>query len=961
MDHRIPLSPHTLLPFAGMPCHIEGVVGQGSNAIVYKGWYPDSLDPRLHHHVLIKELFPFHPQGKIWRGEDGAILVSPEGAELWQTHRESFEIGNNIHLRLLADHPDRMALGGNFNSFSLNGTLYSVLGYTGGRSLQAELNRSGDPLRHTAQRMIGLLDALEAFHKSGYLHLDISPDNIMLVGQGEQERIFLIDYNSAREIGSRDGGYLSRKAGFSPPELESGNWSALNFSSDLYCVAAVFFRCIMGRSLTLPETLQPKPPDGQDSALLKDMPQTVRHMVSRILRQGLHTLPRRRYQSIGGMRQAFQELIDRIDCVGVTHWALWENGQRSVAELVRINPSLRYLQNGAELYPIRLEGKTGMTLERYLEALLSPAGKSAIVLGQGGIGKTTLLLHTAMLRGKQYSPAAPAVFYLPLGGWEKGDTHFIRRQMLMRLRFKPEENTFDSAMHTLQLLLEQPLETKQGPVPAVLLLLDGLNEVQGEIGPLVEEINHLAGLAGVRILATSRSEIPELALENFRLMPLNVEDVEQTLGKAGLLIPREPQVVHLLRTPLILSIFIQTSETGVQPDVQNEEELMKAYLASLLEKELRQLPEDSPQRWQIDVALNFVLPAIAIEAKRIPLPMTQQRMLRVVTVCWKTLDARNFRKQFPNWIGHSRDIRGDAKTAEEWFGGMVYQLLWQRLGMLTKDTAGNYNIYHQTLGEYLAKTKLPTAQAPIWGLGIMILLLSAVLGAGYQQHLEQAAAEETVKTALELSATGYVKYGLLYGQLQKLTEFACQLDAEGFDRYYSSTLESLQSEQERTKSEQFDATRMEQSSAYDRLRLRWGDDNSVYQYEFASELLTYPDERAALYAEMLPALKAWMLSEALQEKAPDFAEYFSALLEADADLAAKTYDTAVAICLPNGGEAWAENIQKSVAEAHILDPHRDSTQEDVYGAKARYLETLGEFNRQYSYLRNYMDHFGMSE
>lgn len=440
MDHRIPLSPHTLLPFAGMPCHIEEVVGQGSNAIVYKGWYPDSLDPRLHHHVLIKELFPFHPQGKIWRGEDGAVLVAPEETELWQTHRESFEIGNNIHLRLLADHPDRMALGGNFNSFSLNGTLYSVLGYTGGRSLQAELNRSGDTLRHTAQRMIGLLDALEAFHKSGYLHLDISPDNIMLVGQGERERIFLIDYNSARKIGSRDWGYLSRKAGFSPPELESGNWSALSFSSDLYCVAAVFFRCIMGRSLTLPETLQPKPPDGQDSALLKDMPQTVRHMVSRILRQGLHTLPRRRYQSIGGMRLAFQELIDRIDCVGVTHWALWENGQRSVAELVRINPSLRYLQNGTALYPIRLEGETGMPLERYLEALLSPAGKSAIVLGQGGIGKTTLLLHTAMLRGKQYSPATPAVFYLPLGGWEKGDTHFIRRQMLMRLRFKPEEN-----------------------------------------------------------------------------------------------------------------------------------------------------------------------------------------------------------------------------------------------------------------------------------------------------------------------------------------------------------------------------------------------------------------------------------------------------------------------------------------------------------------------------------------
>ena len=88
--------------------------------------------------------------------------------------------------------------------------------------------------------MIGLLDALEAFHMSGYLHLDISPDNVMLVGSGEQERIFLIDYNSARALNATELAYVSCKAGYSAPEVTVPELSQVGFASDLYSVAAVF-------------------------------------------------------------------------------------------------------------------------------------------------------------------------------------------------------------------------------------------------------------------------------------------------------------------------------------------------------------------------------------------------------------------------------------------------------------------------------------------------------------------------------------------------------------------------------------------------------------------------------------------------------------------------------------------------------------------------------------------------
>lgn len=858
MDHRTPLKLHTVLTFEGMSCHIEEVTGQGSNAIVYTGWYQDSLNLELRHHVLVKELFPFHPQKKIYRAEDGHITIDPEAEELWKTHKESFEIGNKIHLRLLYDQPDLMVMGANLNSYQYNGTLYSVLGYTGGRSLQTELNKSNVSLRHTTQRMIGLLDALEAFHKSGYLHLDISPDNIMLVGQEGQERIFLIDYNSAREVGSRDGSYLSCKAGYSAPEVSTGNLDAIDFASDLYSVAAVFFRCIMGRSLTLTEMLQPKAPDGQDSPMLKDVPQTVSSMVGTILKKGLHTLSKRRYQSIGQMRQAFQELLDRIDCVGVTHWSLWENGKRSVEELIKINPSLRYLKGEKKLYPIRLEQEYSMSLERYLDNILAPDGRSGMILAQGGMGKTTLLLHTAMLQGKRYSAATPAVFYISLNGWDTADTRYIRSQILMRLRFKKEENTFDSAMHALHKLLEQPIQTKQGELPTVLLLLDGLNEVRGDIAPLVQEINELNKMAGVRLLATSRSEVPELELEIAKLMPLNVEDIEETLGRNGLLIPQKQDVIQLLRTPLILSIYIQASEGGRQLNVRSEEELMRAYMDSLLEKEIQQLPEDSPQRWQIDVALNYVLPAIAAEVKKKGHALTERQMLKVVENCWKVLHSRTMQKVFPQWIGHSKDIYENVKTAEEWHGVIIHDLLWQRLGLLIEDTENKYRVFHQQVGNYLATQTKDTArqilihQMILVSITAIVILCLSVIGTRIYR-VENTYDDELVERAILYGTEEYLSFFEFHDEVQTLIQFACENDEKNFQLQWDFVQELLNSQEKKSLTKDYYIEQMENLFQEKPVGfISWS--KQRYSGTLALQMMGYADKQISYYRDNLGVL-----------------------------------------------------------------------------------------------------------
>ncbi len=113
-----------------------------------------------------------------------------------------------------------------------------------------------------------------------------------------------------------------------------------------------------------------------------------------------------------------------------------ENGRRGLEELIRSNPSFRYLRAEEKRYPVRLDQQGGGSLSGYLERVLSESGKSCLVVGEGGIGKTTLLLRAALLQGKKYSAAAPAVFYISLGGWNGTDRCYIRGQILLRLRFE---------------------------------------------------------------------------------------------------------------------------------------------------------------------------------------------------------------------------------------------------------------------------------------------------------------------------------------------------------------------------------------------------------------------------------------------------------------------------------------------------------------------------------------------
>ena len=700
MDKRRGLPAGTLLSFPGMTCEIVAESGRGSNAIVYLGRYSDALNAGQWHNVLIKELFPYHDSGAIYRSETGSTVChTDEGSELMELHRRSFIWGNEAHLRLRAANPAEVS--GNINTFPYNGTYYTILDFNGGRTLAAELNRSDEQvtLRRMIQRIIGVLDSLSIFHNMGFLHLDISPDNILLIGRGSQERVELIDYNSIVPISALNAGQtprLSIKPGYASPEARAHDTRLIGTWTDLYSVVAVLFNCLMGRPLSNMESSGVRRPDVSESRYLSDAPETVRSLLRQIVAHGLAPTVRRRYQTAAELRADLCELLDRIDGVGVTHWALWEVARKCIHREVKLNPAADYLTDESRLYPLELDKPAGSGFEALLMG-------RAVLTGSGGAGKTTLLMRTAWLESLHYRRDRPAVIYLSLYGYHPGDPGFIRDSLLRRMKFKADTSSYADARHALELLLQKPLRTRSGTAPALCLLLDGYNEISGDTHSLRQEISQLAQLDGVSMLIASRTALREYPFEHWQLRPLAESTVRATLSAAGLLMPESPQLLELLANSMMLSLYVRAClDSHEQVQISTREELIRAYLRALLAKELAALPPDAPQRWQIDAAIKCVYPMIADMEVQRGRSVAGKELLHRMEQLYHSLNRRALLKRYPQWIGHAADIRGSTRDSDEWYGLMIHDLLWRRLGLLYQDAYGEYRVAHQEFRDVLS-------------------------------------------------------------------------------------------------------------------------------------------------------------------------------------------------------------------------------------------------------------------
>jgi serine/threonine protein kinase len=144
------------------------------------------------------------------------------------------------------------------NFFRANDTVYMVMAYESGHSLQehiARLGAKGSKLSEAFIRQIfmGVCAGLREVHANKLLHLDLKPANIYLRTDGVP---IVLDFGAARQTFNSDLPKLTPMytPGFAPPELYSKT-SALGPWSDIYSIGAAIFACMAGAP--------PQPADGR--------------------------------------------------------------------------------------------------------------------------------------------------------------------------------------------------------------------------------------------------------------------------------------------------------------------------------------------------------------------------------------------------------------------------------------------------------------------------------------------------------------------------------------------------------------------------------------------------------------------------------------------------------------------------------------------------------------------------
>ena len=327
-----------------------------------------------------------------------------------------------------------------------------------------------------------------------------------------------------------------------------------------------------------------------------------------------------------------------------------------------------------------------------------------------------------------------------------------------------------------------------------MLLLDGLNEYAGSKDDVVEDLQVLSKLKGIRLLVSSRSLEALIPVETVNLIGLQGEEVTRVLTLKGLAVPDLPGLYNLLQNSLMLSIFLRSAEaTNSQLLISGQDELLDIYYSSLLDKELQQLHDDSDDRWLMEAAVRFVLPAIAGEAKRKNHPLSDTELLPVIKRLFALTKKRSLFSLFPSWVGHSSAIRGGVSNAEEWYGLIVHRILWKRLALLIRSETDTYQLPHQIFTDYLAEkdrraSKKLRRRHAVHNLSIVVISFS-LLGFGIWGLIHNKESSEPIPYNQEVTSEILTIGNSAYQHAsQRIEAFSSLVDASYSPKQFSNAL-----------------------------------------------------------------------------------------------------------------------------------------------------------------------------
>jgi serine/threonine-protein kinase len=199
---------------------IQREVGRGGMGVVYL-----ATDRRLGRRVALK-------------------VIVPELAADAQ-FRQRFEREARVAATL--EHPHVVPV---YEAGEQDGSLFIAMRFIDGRDLATEVRDHGalapDRLARIVLQVAGALDAA---HRSGVVHRDVKPANVLLTGTGDDEQAYLTDFGLTREAASESGLTLTGQwvgtVDYAAPEQILGE--PTDARSDVYALGCLAFQALTGQ------------------------------------------------------------------------------------------------------------------------------------------------------------------------------------------------------------------------------------------------------------------------------------------------------------------------------------------------------------------------------------------------------------------------------------------------------------------------------------------------------------------------------------------------------------------------------------------------------------------------------------------------------------------------------------------------------------------------------------------
>lgn len=220
--------------------YIGKVLGEGSFGITYIGW-----DSVLTFPVAIKEYYPSDlvSRDTIRGGDTDVYIYQKQEAQEYQKQLDCFlaEAKNLSRFNRLK------GIVSVRDYFTANNTAYIIMDYVPGINLKKYIKQNGPlPGEKVLELMRPVCENIDIIHRTGLIHRDISPDNLLLDDMG---RLVLVDFGAARIRNAEMTKTMTVvfKAGYSPEEQyrskgKQGAWT------DIYSLCATMYYMITGNT-----------------------------------------------------------------------------------------------------------------------------------------------------------------------------------------------------------------------------------------------------------------------------------------------------------------------------------------------------------------------------------------------------------------------------------------------------------------------------------------------------------------------------------------------------------------------------------------------------------------------------------------------------------------------------------------------------------------------------------------